>query len=309
MDKKLLTLAVSTIVFAQASTAVTIYDGDGLTYKLKGDFQIQLRDSADESRDPDLEFDDLELKNTVTYDLSNNLQAFGQLDFSFDKAAENQQSGDKLEEAYMGLQYDGVAFRVGKMNTSGDEFGVEAAYEKPAGTNEDQFEAMVDAGDDVLRIDADFDFVYLSVSHELEAEGNPSQGDASTDLFVSTNFDALALAAAYQMYDNNADSWGVSAQYDAGFINLGADYSISDLEGSDVDETTYNLAVLFEASQTTDFALGYVNVDDEVEDVGAWYANVSYRFPAQKNVGLFAEISDSDAGDKSDILAGIQIKF
>lgn len=309
MKKRVLALAVSTVVFAQTSTAATIYDGDGLTYKLKGDWQIQLRDNASESKDLDVEFDDMELKNTVTYDLGNNLQAFGQLDFSFDKAAENQQSGDKLEEAYMGVKYNSVAFRVGKMNTSGDEFGVESAYEKPAGTNEDQFEAMVDAGDDVLRVDADFDVVYLSLSHELESEGNTSEGDSSTDLFVSTSFDALALAAAYQMYDNNADSWGVSAQYDAGFINLGADYSVSDIDNSDRNESTYNLVTVFEASQTTAIALGYVNVDDEIEDVGAWYANVSYRFPAQKNVTLFAEVSDSDAGDESDILAGMQIKF
>lgn len=309
MKKSVLALAISTLVFAHTSSAATIYDDDTLTYKLKGDWQIQLRDNASESRDLDVEFDDMELKNTVTYDLGNSLQAFGQLDFSFDKAAENQQSGDKLEEAYMGLKYESVAFRVGKMNTSGDEFGVEAAYEKPAGTNEDQFEAMVDAGDDVLRVDADLDIVYLSVSHELEAEGNTSQGDSSTDLFVSTSFDALALAAAYQMYDNNADSWGVSAQYDAGIASLGADYSVSDIKGSDRNETTYNLVAIVKASQTTAFGLGYVNVDDDLEKVDAWYANVSYRFPAQKNVTLFAEVSDSDAGDESDILAGMQIKF
>ncbi len=309
MKKITLAITVSTIVFAQSSTAATIYDGDGLNYKLKGDWQIQLRDNASKSKNLDVEFDDLELKNTVTYDLDNNLQAFGQLDFSFDKAADNKQSGDKLEEAYMGLKYDSVAFRMGKMNTSGDEFGVESAYEKPAGTSEDQFDAMVDAGDDVLRLDADFDVVYISLSHELESKGNTSEGDASTDLFVSTNVDALTLAAAYQVYDNNADTWGVSAQYDAGFINLGADYSVSDLDNSDRNETTYNLVSTFKASQTTAIALGYVNADDEIEKIDAWYANVTYRFPAQKNVSLFAEVSDSDAGDESDILAGMRIKF
>lgn len=309
MKKTTLALAVSTAIFAQASTAATIYDDGGLTYKMKGDWQVQLRDNASETKDLDVEFDDLEIKNTVTYDLGNNLQAFGQLDFSFDKAAENQQSGDKLEEAYMGVKSGGIAFRVGKMNTAGDEFGVEAAYEKPAGMNEDQFEAMVDAGDDVLRVDADFDVVYLSVSHELESEGNTSQGDASTDLFVGTDLGDLSLAAAYQTYDNNADSWGVSAKYDFGFAKLGADYSMSDVEDSDLDETTYNLVAIFKASQTTNVALGYVNVDDDIEAEDAWYANVSYRFPAQKNVTLFAEVSDSDAGDETDILAGMQIKF
>ncbi|KEF33174.1 OmpH porin-like protein H precursor [Marinobacter nitratireducens] len=309
MKKRVLALAVSTVVFAHSSAAATIYDGDGLTYQLKGDWQIQLRDSASESESLDLEFDDMEVKNTVTYDLGENLQAFGQLDFSFDKAAESQQSGDKLEEAYMGIRYNNVAVRAGKMNTAGDEFGVESAYEKPAGMNEDQFEAMVDAGDDVLRVDADFDIVYLSLSHELESEGNPSAGDASTDLFVSTSVEALTLAAAYQVYDNNADSWGVSAEYDAGIVNVGADYSVSDLDNSDRNESTYNVVGVFKASQSTAIALGYVNVDDEIEALDAWYANVTYRFPAQKNIALFAEVSDSDAGDESDILAGMQIKF
>lgn len=309
MKKLTLAFAVSTIALAQTSNAITIYDDNGLNYQLKGDWQIQLRDSSSESEDPDIEFDDLELKNTITYDLADNLQAFGQLDFSFDKAAEDQQSGDKLEEAYMGLRSGNVAFRMGKMNTSGDEFGVEAAYEKPAGVHEDQFEAMVDAGDDVLRVDADFDIAYLSVSHELEAEGNTSEDDASTDLFVSTSFADLTLAAAYQIYDNNADTWGVSAMYDAGIVKLGADYSISDLEDSDLDETTYNLVAKFQATQSTDLVLGYVNVDDDIEKVDAWYTNVSYKFPTQNNVKLFAEISDSDAGDEMDILAGMQIKF
>jgi predicted porin len=189
MNKKALALAISTIIFSQTPIAATIYDGDGLTYKLKGDWQVQLRDNASKSQELDVEFDDLELKNTVTYELNDNLQVFGQLDFSFDRAAENRQSGDKLEEAYLGLKYNQVAFRVGKMNTSGDEFGVESAYEKPAGMNEDQFEANVDAGDDVLRIDADFDLVYISISHELESKGNTSQSDQSTDLFITKDFD------------------------------------------------------------------------------------------------------------------------
>ncbi|WP_428607582.1 porin [Sedimenticola sp.] len=309
MKKLALALAVSTAVFAQASNAATIYEKNGLSFKMKGDWQIQLRDNASKSKDLDVEFDDLEIKNTITYDLGDDLQAFGQLDFSFDSAAENKQSGDKLEEAYLGVKSGGIAFRVGKMNTSGDEFGIEAAYEKPAGMHEDQFEANKDAGDDVLRVDAEFGNVFVSASHEIEAKGSTSQGDSATDLFIRANFNALSVAAAYQTYDNNADSWGVSATYDAGFAKLGADYSISDIDGSNLDESTLNLVAKFKASQNTSLALGYVSVDDDVNRQDAWYANATYRLPAQKNISLFAEISDSDAGDEMDVLTGVQIKF
>ena len=63
-----------------------------------------------------VEFDDLELKNSVTYDLGNGLKAFGQLDFGFKDAAEDKQSGSKLEEAYMGVDFVMAAVAVGKQN-------------------------------------------------------------------------------------------------------------------------------------------------------------------------------------------------
>ena len=37
--------------------------------------------------------------------------------------------------------------------------------------------------------------------------------------------------------------------------------------------------------------------------------NVTYKFPAQKNVSLFAEVSDTDDTDDTDVLAGMRIKF
>ncbi|MFY0677157.1 MAG: porin [Neptuniibacter sp.] len=290
----------------QSATAATLYENNGLTFKMKGDWQIQLREHADNSKEMDVEFDDFEIKNSVIYDLGENLQAFGQLDFSFDKAAEDGTDGSKLEEAYLGVRFGDVATRVGKMNTSADEFGVEAAYEKPAGVGEDQFERIKDSGDDVIRVDAEFGNATLSVSHEVEANDGD---DSATDLFLSADLDTLSIAAAFQTVDNTADSWGVSASFKAGFATIGADYSVSDIEGQSDDDTTVNLVAKFKAAATTSVALGFVNYEKNGTDTDAWYANVSYKFPAQKNVKLFAEISDSDAGDSADILAGMQIKF
>lgn len=306
MKKVTLALAISAAVLSQASNAATIYEDKGLSFKMKGDWQIQLRDNADETKDLEVEFDDFEIKNTVTYDLGNGLEAFGQLDFSFDKAAEDGTDGSKLEEAYLGLRNGGVGVRVGKMNTAGDEFGVEAAYEKPAGVGEDQFERVKDAGDDVIRLDAEFANVTLSVSHEVEANDGDQE---ATDLFINADFEAVSVAAAFQTVDDTADSWGLSAEFDAGFAKLGADYSVSDIEGQDEDDTTTNLVAKFKATDTTSVAVGFVNYEKNGTDNDAWYANVSYKFPAQKNVKLFAEISDSDAGDETDVLAGMQIKF
>ncbi|MGH1430598.1 MAG: porin [Neptuniibacter sp.] len=306
MKKITLALAISAAVLSQTSNAATIYEDKGLSFKMKGDWQIQLRDYADKSKDLDVEFDDFEIKNTVTYDLGNGLQAFGQLDFSFDKAAEDGTDGSKLEEAYLGLRNGGVAARVGKMNTAGDEFGVEAAYEKPAGVGEDQFERVKDAGDDVIRVDAEFANVTLSASHEVEANDGDQE---ATDLFVAADFEAFSVAAAFQTVDDTADSWGLSAEFDAGFAKIGADYSVSDIEGQDEDDTTTNLVAKFKATDTTSVAVGFVNYEKNNTDTDAWYANVSYKFPAQKNVKLFAEISDSDAGGETDVLAGMQIKF
>lgn len=306
MNKIALTLAVTTAVMTQAASAATLYEKNGLTFKVKGDWQIQLRDYADKNKNVDVEFDDFELKNTISYDLDEDLQAFGQLDFSFDKAAEDGTDGSKLEEAYLGLRSGQISARIGKMNTAADEFGVEAAYEKPAGVGEDQFERIKDAGDDVIRLDAEFGKLSVSASHEVEA----NDGDeAATGIFVSTKISSVSLAAAFQTVDNTADTWGVSASFNAGFATIAADYSVSDIDGQSEDNSITNLVAKFKPTDTTSVAVGLVNYEKNGSDIDAWYANASYKLPSQKNVKLFAEISDSDAGDEMDMLAGVQIKF
>ena len=319
--KKLILASAIAAVAANSATAATIYEDKGLTFKMKGDWQVQLRDDYKKSSDTDVEFDDLEIKNTVIYDLGNGLKAFGQVDFGFKDAAEDKQSGSDLEEAYVGLQYNNVKVKVGKQDLAGDEFGIEGAYETTL--EEDMFDAVASSGDDVIRVEADFDMVNVVFSHDLEAEGNDSQNGEATDLFVSANFDAVTVAAAYQTYQDtpasaDIDTWGVSAEFDAGFATIGADYSSSEEDGSNVEVDLTNLVATFKATDTTKIALGYVKLDsdDNSEDADTWYANVTYKFPAQKNVSLFAEVSTTDFDDaakdaatETDVLAGMRIKF
>ncbi|WP_420598886.1 porin [Neptuniibacter sp.] len=313
--KKLILAAAIAAVTANTATAATVYDDKGLTFKIKGDWQVQLRDNASDSKDTEVEFDDLEIKNSVVYDLGNGLKAFGQLDFGFKNAAEDKPgyNGDQLEEAYVGLAAHGVKVSVGKQNLAGYEFGVEGAYE--TALEEDMFKAIATDGDDVIKVEADLDVATVIVSHELEADGEGSENGEATDFFVTADFDAISVAAAYQTYtatpgSADIDTWGVSAEFDAGFATFGADYSESEQDGVNVDVSVTNLVAAFKASKTTKIKVGFVNYEEDGgDDLDTWYANVTYKFPAQKNVSLFAEVSDTDDTDDTDVLAGMRIKF
>lgn len=300
-------------VTAGATQAATIYEGNGLSYKVKGDWQIQLRQKAGQDKDLDVEFDDLELKNTVTYDLDNGLKAFGQLDFSFDSEGnDSSKESAKLEEAYVGLDFGNAAVAIGRQNLAGDEFGVEAALETH--TAQDRFEQVADKGDDVIRLDAQFDNVTVIASALIAAETSANGSGEAFDLFVATELAGVELAAAYQTYNANTagaqdqNTWGVSAAYNFGFVALAADYSTTDTGAGDKDVT--NLAAVFKLSPTTKSAIGVVKSDEGSSDTTEWYANVEYKFPSQKNVSLFAEIADTDeTGSDLGYLTGMRIKF
>ncbi|WP_028469357.1 porin [Neptunomonas japonica] len=307
--KKLILAASIAAIATGSANAATIYEGKGLTYKLKGDFQVQLRQDVGDDQNLDVEFDDLELKNSVVYDLNNGLKAFGQLDFGFKNAAEDKQDGSDLEEAYIGLDFGKVAVSVGKQNFATDEFGVEAAYELRS--EADRFEEQGTDGDDTIRVNASLDNVYIAASYEIEAEGESSENGQSFDLFVSTEVSGVELAAAYQTMEatptsDSKDTWGVSAAYDFGVAKLAADFSTTE----DVADQ-YNLAAVVPVAKTTKVAVGMLSINPEAgDDVTEWYANVTYKFPSQKNVSVFAEIADTDEDDvEIGYLAGMRLKF
>ncbi|WP_210394678.1 porin [Motiliproteus sediminis] len=317
--KKLILAAAIAGITAGTAQAATVYEGKGLKYDIKGDWQVQLRDNASKTKDLEVEFDDLELKNRVQYDLGNGLTAFGQLDFGFKDAAESKQDGDSLEEAYLGLDFGSASVQVGKMDKAADDFGVEQAYESPLG--EDIFDEFgTGSGDDVIRADASFGAVRVAASHELEAEGEDSEGNESSDIYVEAGFDALTLGAAYQTFKStptakSTDIWGVSAVFDAGFATFGADYGVSDQAGTS-DVAMLDIVATFKATKQIKIAVGYVEHDYDdaaANSEEAIYANLTYKFPEQKNVSMFAEITnrDDDANTdyELDVLAGMRIKF
>nr|WP_297305804.1 porin [Neptuniibacter sp.] len=241
------------------------------------------------------------------------------MDFGFKDAAEDKQSGDDLEEAYLGLSAHNMSIQIGKMDNAADDFGVEKAIEE--NLKKDVFHKFGSyAGDDVIRFDASFDSGRIAISHELEADGEDSANNESTEVYVEGNFDVVTLGAAYQTLKSSPDAdsediWGVSAKFNAGFAKIGVDYGVSDQGSSDDDVAMTNLVATFKASKTTKISVGYQEHDYDADgkDIEAIYANVTYKFPAQKNVSVFAEVThiDDDAGTDYDLdmLAGMRIKF
>lgn len=317
--KKLILASAIAALAANSASAATIYDDKGLTFKIKGDWQVQLRDNASKTKDAEVEFDDLEIKNSIAYDLGNDLTAYGQLDFGFKDAAEDKQDGDDLEEAYLGFKAHNMSIQVGKMDNAADDFGVESAIEESLG--KDVFHEFGSyKGDDVIRFDADFDIARVAISHELEADGEDSSNNESTEIFVEGGFEAVTLGAAFQTLkatpaSNSVDIWGLSAEFDADFATFAVDYGVSDQGTSNNDVAMTNLVATFNAAKNTKVSVGYMEHDYDAAnmDEEAIYGNVTYKFPAQKNVSVFAEIThrDDDAGTDYDLdlLAGMRIKF
>ncbi|WP_240616630.1 porin [Marinobacter fuscus] len=244
-----------------------------------------------------MDYDDLELKNYVSYDLGNSMKAFGRLDFDFKDHANGKDVDEPIEEAYVGIGYGVATFTLGKQNFASDEFGVVEAYETPL--DDDQFDSVKTDGDDTFRVDVELEKVYLAASYELEAEDKNGITGEFFDLFASTGIAGLELAAAFQrntpLGQDERNTWGVSAGYDFGLFGLAADYSVTDDSNTDLETTLYNVAATIDVTSTTAVALGMQNQEqDNSDDVTAWYANVTYKFPTAKNVSVFAEVADTD---------------
>jgi predicted porin len=319
MKKIVLGIVITAIVAASGSVhAATVLKKDNFTYKISGDYQIQFRQDPGIDQDLDVEYDDLELKNHVSYKLNESMTAFGQLDFGFKNAADksNDDEGPHLEEAYVGFKLSDIKLFVGKTNSAGDKFGIQGTKETiVADDGFDEYGAT--SGDDLIGMSAKFgDLFKVVATHEIEADSEKSDDNGTFyDIFVSAEFSGVALGAAYQNFEAAGSSdettiWGIQISYDAGFASLAADYSLAD---DDVDQVAiWNLFVAVPIKPVT-LGAGYVTLDpdnDAEEDITGWYANAIYKIPAAKNVRLFAEIADSDEEDHDmGYLVGCRIKF
>lgn len=301
-----------------ANATITVYEKDGLKYKLKGDWQIQLAQNevsdgagagaGGDDQNLNLEFDDLEIRNIVSYDVGNGVTAFGEVHFSYNRQGDNASSGNTFEEGFLGFDFGDHKIAFGRTNSAGDEFGVEKAYEG-VGPADDAFNEIDDAGDDLIRYDGGFGPVSVAASYELEAEGEGSADGTFFDIFAAVKFGPVKLAAAYQDYENAAgttdkEGVGISASFKTGPADFGVDFSTVEENNAD-DIDILNVVAGFKAGPTGYIGVGYVSQEQGNDELNGWYANYTYKFAKATNIRLIAEIGDNDgetaAGDDTDL--------
>lgn len=319
---------IATLAVTSNAFAATLIEQGNFSYDVEGDLQIQFLQNSGVDEDLDINFDDGELKNRITYDLGSGLKAFGQIDFNI---SDDDSVGQ--EEAYVGMTYGPGTFLYGSTVYVTDDFGIENSIDvgNVAG---DAFPA--DSSDDVVSFGYELDYgtgtASIGLSTDLEVDDDPS----SIDLLAVVSFGPAKFGLAFQSASNllfgedggtlitsDADTYGISAKYDAGVVTAGVAFSSSDIDNAAVSDTIDNINVVLIAPvlATTDISLGYETIDvgDSTQagiglaDTERWYANVTYEFPEATDVTSFFEIGQADIDGVEDLdvgfLAGLRLQF
>lgn len=298
MTKHILASAVTAVLFSGAASAATFYEKDDLKMDLKGDLQIQLFQQPGEDQDLMVDYDDLELKFGATYDLGNDMAAFGKLELDWKNQGDGSDD-DIVDDAYLGMKFGAMSASIGRQYWGSDDFAAEKAIEMDGGT------AFADtAGADTIKFTYDDELFGAVLSYDLEEE----EGDASAiDLTLMAKLAMVDLGVAYQSYEvgdaDSIDTIGVLASADAGPVNLAFDFTSND----DLDAINFAASVPF--MDTLEGAAGITQLSpDEGDEVMYWYANLAKA--VHKNVSVFAEIGNSDEDDSDmGFLAGMRVKF
>ena len=299
MTKHILASAVAAVLFSGAASAATFYEKDDLKMDLKGDLQIQLFQKPGADQDMIVDYDDLELKFGASYDLGNDMAAFGKLELDWKNQGDGSDD-DIVDDAYVGMKFGAMSASIGRQYWGSDDFAVEKAIEMNGGN---AFPST--GGNDTLKFTFDNEMFGAVFAYDLEEEEGD---DSAIDLTLMTKLAMIDLGVAYQSYEPGADAdsidtFGVMASADAGPANLAIDFTSND----DLDAINFAASVPF--MDTLEGAAGITQLSpDEGDEVMHWYANVTKTM--HKNVSVFAEIGNSDEDDSDmGFLAGMRVKF
>jgi len=305
---------VAMLVGAGAVQAATIVKTDKLKYDIKFDWQIQLRQKAGEDEKLVGEYDDMEFKNGLKYQLAKGWYAQGQFDIAGDYAANSGNAKGNsyperyihLEEAWVGFGYDKWRLVYGKRFGAADHFGIQGSKETTV-----KKDAIFAWGGSKLTNGFHLQGsklggqVNVELSYEMYADGYSVSGMGSWyDAYVRWNSPiGFQLGAMYQNFDKGGDTpgsddaigiWGIEAGFSRWkFLRIAADYSVADTKG-----TVANLTVVVPV-KSVNLGAGYViqTFDDETstaDDITGWWAHAIWYLPWQKNVRLGVEITDDD---------------
>jgi predicted porin len=296
MKKLVLASAIAVAAVSGAATAAEVFKKDALTLSVTGELEIQVGQAIGDDEDIEVFYDELELGFGAEYVINNNVTAFGNVVLNFNEQAENGNSDDTLDQAYVGLKTGNFSTSIGRQYFGSDDFGIEKSYSL------DGLDAFgPELGSETIKVEYAAGNYTAVLSHDVEEE----DGEV-TDLFATAKVGRFDLGAAYQTAET-VDAYGLSAATNVGKYNVGVDFSKLDVAGFDTSLT--NLAVGFPVAAKTEAAVGAIYADLEgSNDVTQWYVNATHKL--NSNVSVFGELNDNDI-DNSDLgfLTGMKVLF
>jgi len=282
-----------------------VHNDNGLKMKLKGDYELQLRQRVQEDRNLDLEYDDLEIKFHAEQTLGSGMKIFGVLEADF-KGEGDGGAAKNLDAGYVGLDLGNFEIAFGKYDYATDNFSVEADYEMGPGDGFDQFN---DAGSDLIFGNYKAGGFKLYFSTDI-AEGKDGEvkDESSVDLVAQFKISGLNFAVGYQDFKEDGeaesiDTIGARVKTKIGGLGLGLAYTTNDT--SDQIDASFK----YKLGNKLSGASGFSRVSpDGGEDINYWYSNVTRSFT--KNTRIFAEIGgDNRDNTKTGYLAGLRVRF
>ena len=302
MKKRVLSIAIASMMVASTANAAKIYEKGDVSWDLKADVQVQIRQKSGQNEDSFVDYDDAELKNRFTYKLGGNTKAFAQVDYDFEK--------EKSEETYVGMDFGGYGFLLGKTDLPSDDFGHEKAWE--GSSFEDAFNEVAEDSDNQIQLHAEFAGLELKVATDVEdaevdENGESIQSKVLFDAFLYGEFGNFDFGVAYQDVetDPNADSidtFGVGVGAKFGPVSVGVDYSDNDIV------EVLHLSTSVKVAPKTKLAIGYELAEEKGVDINSWYVNTTYKI--HKKVSLLAEVSNTDEDDSdAGYVLGMRVKL
>lgn len=187
MKKLPLALAMGLIAASTSVNAAKIYEDKGLTFKIDGDIQLQLRQRVGDDEELHVDYDDSEIKFKLGYDIGGGYTAFGETHYDTGK---DRDGAVEAEETFVGIKNEVFKFQYGRMDYATADFATEKGIEEPLSAS--AFEDGTVDGDDVLRLDVEAGPATIALSHDLGGRNDVDEDEfSSSDLYVAGEFGPL----------------------------------------------------------------------------------------------------------------------
>ncbi len=295
-------LGAALLVAFEGASAATLYKKGDVEWKLKGDFQVQLRRKAGENEDSFVDYDDAEIKNSITYSLDNGAKLFAQVDYDIKK--------EETEEVYVGMDFGNFTFLIGQTDLPSKDFGHEKAWE--GSSFEDTFEETAEESDNQIQLRTQFAGWEFSIARDIEDAEFDDAGDlvkpkVLIDAFLYKEYAGFDFGFAYQELDaefgsDSINTFGVGVGTSFGPVEVGLDYSENDsLE-------VLALVTEFSVAPKTNLVASYEVAEEDGVDINSWYMSLNHKI--HDKITLLGELSNTDE-DGSDVayVLGMRVKF